>query len=535
MGNNEQDKIISPATHSLMFERITFNQLSGNLIKQVDIAKGYVGLVVQDGTTVKKTVKAGHRTVVSMMDILLKVPANIEVVRIRTAPVTVPLLVQNMLDADNTDIGLWAQVELEITDPASFFKNLHYQGDILTADELLIRLLTEIKPGLNTALRKLSIADKTKLTAVEKSLEQTVHELFSDAIKTYGIQLHAIKHLSLWSQNDAMLRVENIQKFKQALTQVKLDNTIDRVEQFAVMHDMLTQMADDYNLPPEILSNIFEEITDLTMSPDQTMDAYAEALESLGKTDLQSRLYQIQHPPTEEAELLTVIEHPSKNQFIMISRLLKGFAIFATAMVAIYGIVVAPTMPGQKLLDAMPLLLTDIPTAIAMILVALHLDRKVGAMRQAWYANHRLSNWQGEDLVETDRRIREQIESALKQSLHHLEDTRGTLYRRGNEQSALNLGELNQSIGNFIKQIPNNGTGKPLYLSIEPQSSQQLESLLDYDETLLQHAATMAEVSAVFQTEANNGIESADTFITDLKNQLVKLEHNFSNRSQIIK
>lgn len=512
---------------------ITYDRLIGGPLRRfINIPDGHQGLVLYNGEPSPKRLLPGRRVVVGFGDTVWRLPATIEVALIRTTPLIAPLLIQNLIDARGALVGLWAQLEIQVTNPNLFYASLSIESGSFSVYDLIDLLLDKVQTGLSASVRRMKF-DADHPQSATDATKGVLDSLLTETANSYGLTIKPAKHLTMWSLETAVVRAKALFKLKEQLVQAYINASIDRAEQFSVMHDIVVQMADDYQLPSDLLATVLEQVSDFKLPPESISAAYIEILDTIATLNVEMQIGRF-HPPRHTVNAEAPVKVPAQTPLMQWSRILKLGAGGLLLMVSIYSSFIAPLTVSTKMASVLPLL-AQLPITIAMFLIAFRLDEQAGRKRSQWYANHHLTGWRDTDLQTVDRQVRQQLAGALTTVKNNLFDARKTAYDAGNSDLALEFGNTaKNTVEKLISKVQQQTAGVPQYLTAPPHDASQLGAQMDYDEMLLRTAMLVVTLSdEILQNDTGNSTDT-QPLIIDIKHQLTRLSTAFDNRAQLI-
>ncbi|MEM7345348.1 MAG: hypothetical protein AAF485_14000, partial [Chloroflexota bacterium] len=352
------------------------------------------------------------------------------------------------------------------------------------------------------------------------------------AAESWGVEIGQIDQVLIQPAEDIVRQWEKLQALRGKLHQVNLNVAMDAAEQQAMMRDVVRQMEQDYNLPPNSLMEQAEQQVEHleTAALKAGWVAQIERMQNQIQTGLQQRHQRLRRR-VERNDVTSTLPPNQPWWFHWIKALKWGGTLVSLLFLGLA--VLQPGRDATEVWSRLIYVVTGIPFAFVMFWFALHLDKRMAFKQAGWYTRHRLTALSGGDLQQTDGLVRHQLATELQQVAHAVQETRQRVYQQGHETEALRLGEVRRWAENLASKVQQPATGAPVYLSNTIESWGQLEQLLTYDEELLDFATVTNQLAHDTRQVVINNQNNLPAQIIDLESHLADFEQTFETRSRI--
>jgi len=503
--------------------QLTLANLPGLVAKRLEVPPGHTGLVV-DGKGRTRTLPPGRHKVVGFWRRLLGRVSDWQFAVIPTVPMPLLVPVPHLRSGDGEWMDVTCGLTVRVADPQRFYAQFVRGGSGTTGAALAQRLSAGIEGAVRQAVAGWAAEDLTS-GAVNERLAAEVRRALEPLTDSLGLALEGVRYVTVLPVEEAVEVARKQAELEAMLAEVEMERRMSQLSTEAEWQEFVQQLEADYGLPgltQEAATPIAEEKSPSNAARMRgALRRYADA-RTAGISARVERLLGKRKPP----------QPPIVRWWERVVPWLKviGALILIGSLVVYYFLPIATT--ADKI-AAVVQLLCAVPSALALFVSALWLERKAAQERAEAIPGARLLRLGRGDRERIDQLVRGQLTTELETIARTLRDTRDRAYREGRRDEALAIKQIEERAERLGKEIAAGVSGAAPYLTAARVSRDELETMLNYDEELLAQAGELSDVVETMRQTVLAG-EPVPEPARQVEAGLSDLDHRFQVRARFI-
>jgi hypothetical protein len=506
--------------------------LPGRFGKSIEVPPGRQGVVIKDG--VPETYPSGRHQITSPLEWARGVGSGLTVGYVPGEPFTVRVKAENLLSADRELMDASLLCEVEIVDAARFFTQVVLpQGEI--SGENLDLPSEGAFEALGTLTRQYASGDLVRGVAIENMLSQIRLQLEA-VFNGHGLYLDYVLLISFWRSSDRALAAEKALLVQDRLRDVELQNRMAEVESDIQFQDFVNQ------LEPELTEKVGLHPVVETAPEDEDSEKGTTILDSFrtwikfesnkDETGRHFRIDGLFKRLGKDSPLPALGRRRRAGRWWLPRVLWMGFVVFiAFVLTMIVNWIAGSANWG----DRWQFYLGVWGFAAIAILESLRtlFQKREEMESQRWTeAGYTfVDDLVGNDRLQADKLVRNQCQREVENAQAVLNDLRSRVYKRGEEDTALQIRSLEKKLGRVREEVLNPRVGQPPYMTDLKINRKLWLEMLDYDEQILVRASALGADAQELQQKYAQGQFDVH-HLEQLEGRLDAFLHYFKSRSQ---